>query len=117
MKYFVKKSKVKTIINENLKLKQDINSLNKQIQTLQNSTKKITGPVIDDAQITKTATKLVNNTELNFQFVPDFLKQRFYESVIRLFLALIKEMCDTTKIDILGHEIDIVLQKKTIKNE
>ena len=114
MKYFVKKSKVKNIITENLQLKQDINKLKRQVEKLENKCqKKITGPVIDDKQITKTATKLVNNTELNFQFVPDFLKQRFYESVIRLFLALIKEMCDTTKIDILGHEIDIVLQKKS----
>ena len=96
--------KLKNLEIENKFLKEHIHFL---------STKKTINDVIDEKQIKLTADKLIKDKDVNLKYLPDFIERRFYESIIRIFLALIKETCDTTKLSILGHEIDIVLQKKT----
>ena len=88
---------------ENKQLKSHINFLD---------SRKTIKDVIDENQIKLTADKLINDKDVNLKYLPDFIERKFYISIIRIFLALIKETCDTTKLSILGHEIDIVLQKK-----
>ena len=101
-------------------LQDQIDALKKENEVLRKEVDYFNGrrtikDVIDEEQIKLTAEKLIKDKDVNLKYLPDFIERRFYESIIKIFLALIKETCDTTKLSILGHEIDIILQKKEIR--
>ena len=64
---------------------------------------------IDDKKIKELVKKLLDNKDINIGLLPDTIESKLYENIIRLLLSLIKETLDTTKIEFLGHGLQIQL--------
>ena len=53
--------------------------------------------------------KILDNKDINIGLLPDSIESKLYENIIRLLLSLIKETLDTTKIEFLGHGLQLQL--------
>jgi hypothetical protein len=65
---------------------------------------------IDDKTIKDIVRRILENPDINCNLLPDAIEGKLYENIIRIILGLLKETLDTTRIDFLGHHIEISFQ-------
>ena len=99
------KSKIDKVIERNKELEAENRQLKKRID-IKNSLNQI-----DKKMIKLTVQKMLDNPNVNTGILPDKIEGKLYENMISFLLGLLKESLDTTKIEFLGHEIQICLRK------
>lgn len=66
---------------------------------------------ISTAHIKSIVDEMIANEEVNIKFIPDFVERRIYEKVFRILLNVIQEISSTTKLELLGHEIELQFKR------
>lgn len=97
--------KINDLIQRNTILESENKKLTQQLHLNNNLNK------IDKETIKLTVKKLLENPDINVGLLPDKIEGKMYENFISFLLGLLKESLDTTKIEFLGHEIQITLRK------
>ena len=107
----------KTKLDINKKLANRIQELSLEKERLEVENKELKKKInirehlneIDDEKIKKLVKKILDNKDINIGLLPDSIESKLYENIIRLLLSLIKETLDTTKIEFLGHGLQLQL--------
>ena len=107
----------KTKLDINKKLANRIQELSLEKERLEGENKELKKKIdirehlneIDDEKIKKLVKKILDNKDINIGLLPDSIESKLYENIIRLLLSLIKETLDTTKIEFLGHCLQLQL--------
>ena len=107
----------KTKLDINKKLANRIQELSLEKERLESENNELKNKIdikdhlnqIDDKKIKELVKKLLDNKDINIGLLPDSIESKLYENIIRLLLSLIKETLDTTKIEFLGHGLQLQL--------
>lgn len=110
---------------ENRELRKQLNSLKNinQMQESQLNEKQQLIPDIDTKKIKKKITevskekinhyveKLLENSDTNISYLPDFVEKKIYTNILGIALNLLNDILETTSIKFIGHEIALDLRE------
>lgn len=76
-----------------------------------NSTEHNTKMSISLAEIDKIVEDMIKNEKVNIKYLPDFIEKRIYMNVFRVLMNVIQQISSTTKMEFLGHELNLQLTR------
>ena len=89
--------KIKYLIEENNKLKNELNIIkNNKLDIIEDELK---------VSVKSLVNELMKNDNINLDLIPDFVEKKIYENVLTLAISLLKETLEKTKITILNQDI------------
>lgn len=65
-------------------------------------------------QIEHIVDEMLANKDINISYLPDFVERQIYMNIIRIAMNVIAKTSQTTKIEFLGHEMSLKLNKMPI---
>jgi len=109
------------------KLKEENIELKKQIESLKlfNSSinEKTSNNTINKGKMKLSKTKInnyvdeiINNSETNIRYLPDFVEKQIYRNVFRIGINLMDKICESSSINILGHTLSFEFDPEDNKN-
>ena len=67
---------------------------------------------ISTEQIEKFVNELLNNKDVNINYLPDGAEKEIYKNLLVYILNITKELIKTAKVEIVGHEITFTIKPK-----
>ena len=109
------------------KLKEENIELKKQIESLKlfNSSinEKTSNNTINKGKMKLSKTKInnyvdeiINNSETNIRYLPDFVEKQIYRNVFRIGINLMDKICESSSINIFGHTLSFEFDPEDNKN-
>lgn len=108
--------------SENDELKKQINSLknintsattkpkNENISNLNVKSDNEELKKISRERINEFVEKILNDSEMNISYIPDFVERQIYKNVFDLLLRLMEHTIDTTSVNFIGHKLTLRLE-------
>jgi len=60
---------------------------------------------ISKEKIDEYVEKLLTDENINIKYLPDFVERQIYRNVFNLMINLLENICETTNVSLLGHQI------------
>ncbi len=67
---------------------------------------------ISSEQIEKFVNELLNNKDVNINYLPDVAEKEIYKNLLIYILNIAKEVIKSAKIEAVGHEITFIIKPK-----
>ena len=67
---------------------------------------------ISSEQIEKFVNELLNNKDVNMDYIPDAAEKEIYKKILIYGLNITKELIKTAKVEVIGHEITFTIKPK-----
>jgi hypothetical protein len=82
-------------------------SIIKDIDQSKNQSNKSIASNISQEQIDIFVERLLNDSNVNIKYLPDFVERQLYRNMFTIFLGVIQNLSDTTEIKFLGHKMTL----------
>jgi hypothetical protein len=76
------------------------------------SKKKLEKESISSEQIEKFVNEILNNKDVNMEYIPDAAEKEIYKKILIYGLNIAKELIKTAKVEVIGHEITFTIKPK-----